>query len=70
MKMNFATITTLDLLGFIFIVLKLLKIIDWAWWIVLLPILGPPILSTIIFFIVVFIWGTIGVICWIINQFK
>ena len=30
----------LSVLGCIFIVLKLIDIIDWSWWLVLLPIYG------------------------------
>lgn len=29
------------LLGIVFIVLKLCHVIDWAWWMVLLPLYGP-----------------------------
>ena len=29
------------LLGIAFIVLKLCGVVDWAWWVVLLPIWGP-----------------------------
>ena len=70
MQISFGTITVLDILGLIFICLKLCKIIDWAWWIVLLPILGPPILSAILFFVVVFIWGAFGVLMWILTKIK
>ena len=31
-------------LGLIFIVLKLTNVIDWSWWLVLLPIYGPWVL--------------------------
>lgn len=30
-----------EVLGLIFIVLKLCHVIDWSWWLVLLPIYGP-----------------------------
>ncbi len=42
------------LLGVAFIVLKLTHVIDWAWWLVLLPIyLGPAILlAAALFFLV------------------
>lgn len=32
------------LLGLLFIGLKLAEIIDWSWWLVLLPLYGPPLL--------------------------
>lgn len=30
-----------ETLGLIFIVLKLCDVIDWSWWLVLLPLYGP-----------------------------
>ena len=43
----------LSVLGCIFIVLKLIDIIDWSWWLVLLPIYGG---------LVIFLVGLVGVI--------
>jgi hypothetical protein len=48
----------LGLLGLIFITLKLLNIITWSWWLVLLPIYGPFVIAMailIIVFTIVFI---------------
>ena len=44
----------LSVLGCIFIVLKLLEVIDWSWWLVLLPIYGGLLL-----FIVIFVGGIV-----------
>ena len=40
------------LLGIVFIVLKLTSVINWDWWLVLLPIYGPITLTIVV--IVVF----------------
>lgn len=40
-----------ELLGIVFIVLKLIGIIKWSWWLVLAPIYLP-----IVLIIAVFIW--------------
>lgn len=36
-----SSVGTLDLLGLIFVVLKLLGKITWSWWLVTLPFWGP-----------------------------
>lgn len=36
------------LLGVAFIVLKLCKVINWSWWLILLPIYGPVALFILI----------------------
>jgi len=41
-----------DVLGIIFIVLKLVGVIDWSWWLVLLPLYGPLV---IVLLIVIFV---------------
>ena len=43
----------LSVLGCIFIVLKLIDVIDWSWWLVLLPLYGG---------LAIFLVGLIGVI--------
>ena len=43
------------LLGIVFITLKLCNVIDWAWWLVLLPIWGP-IVIWLLFLLVLFVW--------------
>lgn len=35
------------ILGLIFVTLKLTDVIDWSWWLVLLPLYGPLVLSAI-----------------------
>jgi len=30
-------------LGVVFVVLKLVEVIDWSWWLVLLPLYGPAL---------------------------
>lgn len=37
-----------EALGLIFVVLKLVGVIDWSWWLVLLPIYGPIALAILI----------------------
>lgn len=39
-------------LGVVFIVLKLVEVIDWSWWLVLLPLYGPLSLALIFMIIV------------------
>lgn len=39
------------ILGIAFIVLKLCGVIDWAWWVILLPIYAPIALAIILFLI-------------------
>jgi hypothetical protein len=43
------------LLCLIFITLKLLKLITWSWWLVLLPLYGPLIILMVYFFLVWFL---------------
>jgi hypothetical protein len=35
-------------LGIVFVVLKLIGVIEWSWWLVLLPFYGPLILGIVI----------------------
>ena len=65
---DWTIISYLDILGFVLILLKCCGIINWSWFVVLLPILAPPIIASIIFFVVLFLWGTLGVINWFINR--
>lgn len=41
-------ITLSDAIGITFIVLKLCEVIDWSWWLVLLPLYGPIVLTTLV----------------------
>ena len=41
-------VTFLGLLAILFIGLRLAGIIDWPWWLVLLPVYGPIVLATAI----------------------
>lgn len=49
-------ISFLSLLGIAFIVLKLTNVIDWSWWLVLLPLYGGIIIWIIILLVLVFIY--------------
>lgn len=50
-----------EVLGIVFIVLKLVGVIDWSWWLVLLPIYAP---------LAIFLLGAvIVVICATIKYF-
>lgn len=46
--MNDSSITTLDVLAIVFIVLKLLKVITWSWLWILSPIWGSLLLALIV----------------------
>lgn len=55
----------LGLLGIVFITLKLCGVIDWSWWLVLLPIYGPIALAIVIvvaIYVVAIIIATIAAI--------
>ena len=58
-----AGISFTSTLGLIFIVLKLVGVIDWSWWLVLLPIYGP----TLFIVIIIAILMVVGLI---INAFE
>lgn len=47
----------LGLLGVAFVVLKLVGVIDWSWWWVILPFYGPIILLIVILIIVLIVAG-------------
>ena len=49
------SITFFDILAIVFIVLKLVKIINWSWWWVLSPIWMPIVLIIVIGLVVVLI---------------
>ena len=54
MKTNFSTIywnAIIGVLGIVFIILKLTKVISWSWWLVLLPIYGPTIFAIVLLII-------------------
>ena len=44
------------ILGLIFVTLKLCNVIDWSWWIVLLPFYGPIMLFFIVGSIICGVW--------------
>lgn len=44
--------------GVILMILKLLEIINWSWWIVLLPIYGPYLLSAVLLILLILIHST------------
>ena len=54
-KVSYKGSKAFSLLGIVFIVLKLIGVIDWSWWWVLLPFWGPFVL----FITVVIIIGLI-----------
>lgn len=49
---NSGGIGFLGLLTIVFIVLKLTDVIDWSWWLVLLPAYGPAVLALSILLVV------------------
>jgi len=46
-------ISFLGLLTIAFIVLKLCNVIDWSWWLVLLPLWGPFALTIVIAILII-----------------
>ena len=38
-----------DVLGIVFVVLKLLGVIDWSWWLVLAPIWIPVVIVLVLY---------------------
>jgi len=40
-KSGLGIVSIFEVVGIVFIVLKLCKVIDWSWWLVLLPIYAP-----------------------------
>ena len=50
---NFFSVGFLDLLGIVFIALKLSGKIDWSWWWVLCPIYIPLVIIAIIFIVAI-----------------
>jgi hypothetical protein len=54
-KTNYtSSLTFLDVLCLVFIVLKLTHVINWSWWIVLAPIWGSLLLVIVIILILCF----------------
>ena len=49
---------TSSFLGMLLMILKLLEIINWSWWIVLLPIYGPYLLSAVLLILLILIHST------------
>lgn len=70
MRNNRSTVTYVgmgffEVLGLIFLVLKLTGQIDWSWWLVLLPIYGPIVLyigGFLIFLLITFIISWVHVL--------
>lgn len=46
-------ISVLGLLGVVFVILKLLEVINWSWWLVTLPFWGPVAAILLIWVILV-----------------
>lgn len=51
-KVSYKGNKAFSLLGIVFIVLKLIGVIDWSWWWVLLPLWGPFVLFITVFIII------------------
>jgi hypothetical protein len=56
------------LLGIVFIVLKLTGVIDWSWWLVLLPIYGALALLLAIVLGIGLFWVFVQAISWVIEK--
>ena len=55
-------------LGLIFIVLKLTNVIDWSWWLVLLPIYGPWVLWLVLIVTVLIVGVFVALIATIFGK--
>lgn len=58
----------LDLLGILFIGLKLAGVINWSWWLVTLPIWGPFALIVVILVGAVIFGALVGIISALIDY--
>jgi len=67
-KKSIFSIGFLDILGLIFITLKLTHFIDWSWWLVLLPVYGPLVLVVGIILIILILVLIIGGIAALFNR--
>jgi hypothetical protein len=56
------------LLGIVFIILKLTGVIDWSWWLVLLPLYGGLALLLAIGAVVLLFLGFVVAIQWIVER--
>lgn len=66
--LNYCLCIFFGILTVILLLLKAAEIIDWAWWIILLPIFGPIAvltITTIIFFVFIF-----AIACFETKEFK
>lgn len=63
-------ISFLDLLGLLFIGLKLTEVIDWSWWLVLLPLYGPLALGLVFMLVMLFVFGIIACIVGCVELYK
>jgi hypothetical protein len=59
-KLRFVGPSFLQLLGLVFIILKLTNVITWSWWLVLLPIWGPIGILLVILIIGLLLMGIGG----------
>ena len=48
-------ISFFDLLTLVFITLKLTNVINWSWWLVLLPLYGSAIVAIVVFAIALYV---------------
>jgi hypothetical protein len=56
------------LLGIVFIILKLTGVIDWSWWLVLLPLYGGLVLLLAIGAVALLFYFFVKVIQWIMRK--
>jgi hypothetical protein len=61
-------LSLLSVLGVVFIVLKLVGVIDWSWWLVLLPLYGPIALLLVIALVFFIIAGLVAGIGALLNK--
>jgi len=58
----------------IFMTLKLCDVITWSWWWVTAPLWGPLLFALSIFFVVLIVWGLVGLVVvvggWSIERIR
>ena len=52
MNKTSASVSTTGLLQVALIVLKLCKVIDWPWWVVLIPAWAPIVCAIVVIFVI------------------
>jgi len=52
MEIQSGGVSALTVLGIVFLVLKIVSVITWSWWFVLMPFWGPLVLLVLVLLVV------------------